>query len=104
MPGKDVIANNLPIFNRDIEKMENLVTQLESVRSRLFNELAALNDMWEGPAHDGLMARFNADNTFAEEFIKFLKDVTNDYREAHKAYSDCEARIAETISSMNLEV
>lgn len=104
MSNQNVIANNLPMFKRDIGTMESLVAQLENLRTKVFDELAALNSMWEGPAHEGLIARFEADNEFTVEFLRFLQNLKVNYDEAHKAYSDCEAQVADTIGSMNLEV
>ena len=102
MADGNIIANDLTRFRTDIDRFEEAVERMEQLRESLFNELTALNGMWEGSAHDMLMSRFSADNKFTEEYIAFLKNLNLDYNEAHSEYTKCEAQVAEVIASMNL--
>lgn len=102
MANENIIANDLGKFRNDIDRFEEAVSKMEQLRVSLFNELSALNGMWEGAAHDVLLARFSADNTFTEEYIAFLKSVNAAYDEAHSEYTKCEAQVADVIASMNL--
>ncbi len=102
MADGNIIANDLDQFRTDIDRFEESVEKMEQLRVSLFNELTALNGMWEGTAHDMLMARFMDDNNFTEEFIAFLKSVGTNYNEAYYEYARCEAQVADVIASMNL--
>ncbi len=102
MADENIIANDLERFRTDINRFGEAADKMENCRVRMFNELAALNGMWEGEAHDVLISRFESDNAFTEDYIAFLRQLVNNCNDAHAAYTRCEADVADVIAAMNL--
>ena len=64
------------------------------------DHMNALNNMWEGEAHDEFLATFEEDRQKTIRMIEDFKKVLDELRFAHTSYTECENNVASMIEQM----
>ena len=98
----EIIANDLPRFLGDIGDYENAFSSFRTHFEQLNEDMAALNSMWEGEAHDALVASYEKDKARLQELSNLLEQIMNEMKFAHEEYSRCENNVSQTIDSINI--
>ncbi|MCR4596567.1 MAG: WXG100 family type VII secretion target [Lachnospiraceae bacterium] len=94
------MANDLTVFDGDINDYGNHYQSLVGHFGDMVDHMNALNNMWEGEAHDEFLATFETDRTKTQEMIDDFKKVMDELRFAHTEYTECENSIANMIEQM----
>jgi uncharacterized protein YukE len=96
----NVIANNLPQFDGDIQDYAAEQNGLNSAFDQMVAHMNELNSMWEGEAHEQLKQTFTTDQ---QKVNQMLQDVLRVYKElkfAHSEYTTCESNVAGIINDL----
>ncbi len=98
----EIIANNLPKFNQDIEEYGGALKSIETNYDLLKSHMNELSSMWEGEAHDQMMLTFNKDLDKVNEMIDFLRKTYEHLNYANSEYVQCEGNVTGIIDSINI--
>ena len=94
------MANNLETFNGDIGDYNTHYQNLVNHFSDMVDHMNALNNMWEGEAHNELLQTFETDRQKTHDMIDDFNKILEELRFAHTQYSDCERNVANMINQM----
>ncbi len=98
----EIIANDLPLFDRDIQDYQEARELLISGTEALFTDMEQLGTMWQGEAHDQLMATFSVDRKRTEEMLEQLNRLLEDLKFALAEYTKCENSVAGIIEEIEV--
>ncbi len=96
------IANDLETFNGDITDYEGHYKNLVNHFDDMVNHMNALNNMWEGEAHNEFLQTFETDKKKTHDMIKDFKKILDELKFAHREYSECERSISNMIDQMSV--
>lgn len=96
------IAVNTNDLQRDINAMKNALDQVKKRTDSMFQEVNALNGMWEGPAHEAFARQFAADYQIMQELQKEVEKLIECMQYADKEYLSCESSITTIINSIRI--
>lgn len=96
------IANNTNTMGSDIQTLRSHLTQLRANLRELQYTMNAMNNMWKGPANQGMRQRFQNDYTTVTELCNFLDELIENLESARQAYENCEANVADTVASIQI--
>ncbi|MDC7292482.1 MULTISPECIES: hypothetical protein [unclassified Butyrivibrio] len=96
----DVIANNLPQFDGDIQDYNSGYTQLSQAFDQMVIHMNELNTMWEGEAHEELKNTFSNDQQKTQTMLDDVLRVYNELKFAHSEYTSCEQKVSGIINDL----
>ena len=96
----DVIANNLPQFDGDIQEYNAGYNGLSQAFEQMVGHRNELNTMWEGEAHEQLKATFNEDHQKTKQMLDDVLRVYNELKFAHSEYTSCEQKVSGIIGDL----
>ena len=96
----DVIANNLPQFQGDIDAYENAEKELSGAFDSMVNNMNQLNTMWEGEALETFKETFARDVVKVNSMLQYLVNVHKELVFAHTEYTECEKNVANIIDQL----
>ncbi len=94
------IANELGRFEGDINDYDAYYRNLKEHFGEMVDHMNALNNMWEGEAHNEFLSTFEVDKGKTLQVIEDFKKVLDELRFAHKEYTECERTVARYIDQM----
>lgn len=94
------IANNLTTFRNDINSLNTMISSLSRINTEVYNDVAALNAMWSGPAHTALVNEFAKDEQFVKDTLNWLKNFREELENAEYQYKTAESNISEMIRKL----
>lgn len=83
----------------------DMASGLQKIReqfNRLFEEMQALDAMWEGPAKQTFQAQFAGDCEIAEEICENLAKYIESMENASQEYKKCENDVADIIAAIKI--
>ncbi len=83
----------------------SVVQQIQSIRDelrRLREEMGQLCTMWEGPARQSFMARFEEDCAYMEAVAAELEDYAGHMEYASREYQKCESNVADFVAAVQI--
>lgn len=94
------MANELERFSGDIGDYSNHFQNLITHFGEMVDHMNALNNMWEGEAHDEFLKTFSVDKEKTNKMIEDFGKILEELRFAHSEYTQCENSIAGMIDQM----
>lgn len=91
---------NIIALSNDIVRLNEIASNLRNKSSRMFEELEALNAMWEGDAHDAFKLQLANDKVSVDELLKTVNSVIEYMNYAKHEYEICEDGVNSEISSI----
>ena len=79
-------------------KAENLRASLEEV----YNEVKALDTMWDGPANEVFVQQFNGDYELLNALCDSVKAFGEDLIDASREYEKCEDSVESAVRSIKV--
>ncbi len=70
------------------EQMELCIKRMEKARDKIRKDVAELDKMWEGPAHDTYREEWKAELSRVDDIIKNLREIIKYEDIAYKEYVD----------------
>lgn len=96
----DVIANNLPQFDGDIQDYDAGNKGLAQSFDQMVIHMDELNNMWEGEAHEQFKTTFNEDKLKTQQMLSDVLRVYNELKFAHSEYTNCENNVAGIVNDL----
>ncbi|WP_408070254.1 WXG100 family type VII secretion target [Butyrivibrio sp. JL13D10] len=78
------------------EQMEQCLKRIEKARDAIKADVAQIDTMWEGPAHDEFKQEWNNEIAELEELIGTFKRITEYEKSAYDIYSKAVSRALAT--------
>ena len=96
------IAVNTVSLGQKVQDLEANMAQIKSKVDNMYDEVTALDKMWDGPANAQFTKQFNADKTSMDELCEEIKKIFTSMDEAKKEYEICENDVSQIISSIRI--
>lgn len=96
----DVIANNLPQFDGDIQDYNAGYNGLTQAFDQMVLHMNDLNSMWEGEAHEQFKQTFNVDQQKTKQMLDDVLRVYNELKFAHSEYTTCEHNVSALVNDL----
>lgn len=97
------IAIDTGILQSDITAMEAALVAVQNKTESMFNNMAALDSMWEGIANQAFMQQFNKDYVSMKELCELLASLIENIKTAKKEYEQCESNVSTVIKDIQIE-
>lgn len=94
------MANDLGRFDGDIGDYNKFYQSLIGHFGEMVDHMNALNNMWEGEAHDQFLQTFSVDREKTFQMIDDFGKILEELRFANTEYTLCENSISNMIDSM----
>lgn len=96
------IAVNTSTLQNDINEMQNALDKVKKRTERMFNEIMALEGMWEGQAHEAFERQFLIDVQNMQNLCSTINDLIGCMQYADKEYISCENSVHSIINSIKI--
>ncbi|MGN0290473.1 MAG: WXG100 family type VII secretion target [Lachnospiraceae bacterium] len=98
----DHIKVNTTRLQKDSEKVNKYVSNMEKEISKMKDSVSQLDKMWDGESSTAFKKAFNDDMNAMATIIKNLKGVYSYESNAKKKYESCETKVASLISEIRV--
>lgn len=96
------IAVDTNLLQSDINNMRASLEKVKRKTESMFQEINALNGMWEGPAHEAFMRQFAADYQKMKELQGTIGKLIDCMQYADREYVTCENDIYSIINAVRI--
>lgn len=93
---------DMQTLSTDISSMETTVASIRSNMTNMFDEITALETMWEGPAKEAFKQQFLLDQAAFEELCTAIDGMIDSMKEANTTYQNCEEQVGEVIDTIKI--
>ena len=91
---------NINALSNDITRLNEIASNLRNKSLRMFEELEALDAMWEGDAHDTFRMQVVNDKACMDELLRTVSSIIEYMNYAKQEYEMCEDAVNNEISSI----
>lgn len=96
------IRVNTDTLQSDINEMRNQLKFLQQRTKGMEDNVAALNAMWEGSAHEAFSREFQRDCTDMKELLETVGGLIEHMQFADREYVSCENAIHSIVNTINI--
>ena len=97
------IAMNTEILQNDIIVLETTLETIKNKTENMFNNMKALDMMWEGVTNQVFMIQFTNDYNQMKELCSTLEHLLESLRTAKKEYEQCESNVNLLIKDIQVQ-
>ena len=98
----DYIEVNMKTLEQDTRNMEEKLETIKREMGSMFDSVAELDTMWDGPASDEFKRQVNMDSQVFDEVCRAVDGMLDSMRNAIKSYNECEAAVSAEINRINI--
>lgn len=99
MQNKEIAVDTSTLVD-DITDLQEALDEITDNLDKMFDEILALDTMWEGPAKQIFMEQFAKDTIYAHEICETLQNLVECMTYAKNQYDTCENEISSIISAI----
>lgn len=96
------IEINTGSLNRDIESMQTHLDKITGDLSKMYDAVALLDKMWDGPANDAFRQQFMSDKEQMQDVCDTIQKIIDCMMFASKEYDTCEADVHNLVASIRI--
>lgn len=96
------IATNTDTMGVDIDVLENALKNARAQLTKMFDEVRALDTMWDGPANEEFNRQFATDFANGNELCDTVQSIIDSVRNARTEYIKCEQEVNSIIGSISI--
>jgi len=96
------IAVDMARLRADIGELRDVVARLRGQMREMFADIAALDQMWEGPANAEFVRQFRSDYEAMEAMCKTIDTIIACYAFAEKEYTNCEGNVYDIVAAISI--
>ena len=104
--GDKAMANEIEmdtsLLGRDIDNLENTLTQLETWIEKMFDTINKMDTMWKGPANNVFNVQFKNDYETCKTMCGILRELIGSLNHAKEEYDKCEQNVNNMIRSIKI--
>lgn len=89
-------------LNSDRETMQENLNTIKTDMTKMYEAVAKLDMMWNGPANDAFNVQFMQDKADMDELCKIIQKVVDCMSFARKEYDNCENQISNIIAGIRI--
>lgn len=98
----NIIEVNTSTLSGDINKMQDLLSQIVSGKEGVSESVHALDSMWSGTAHDTFMAAFAEDYELFNQLCSTISKIILCMENAKVTYDNCEDRVRTAVNAIHI--
>ncbi len=96
------IAVNTEILGRKVSDLDGELSGIRSGINQMFDAVAELDTMWDGPANDAFRQQFLLDKNEMQDLCKELEGIFHSMDNAKKEYEQCENDVRQLIAEIRI--
>lgn len=96
------IAVNTSTLAGDIVELKNELVNARKLLSDMFGQVAELDEMWAGPAHEEFRRQFGIDYEDARNLCNTVESLLVSMVNAREQYDKCEDTVNEIVSAISI--
>ncbi len=89
-------------IDSDVSSMKEYIGNVRTQMKQMFNEIEALNNMWEGPANDAFNEQFAKDYETLTTICNSIDDYIGCMTFASTEYVKCESAVGDAIAKITV--
>lgn len=98
----DYIEVNIPSLKTDVGDMADELKQIRARMKQMFDEMEALDAMWDGPANRAFHIQFQSDYRLMEDMCRIADKIIAYGDNARQEYTSCENAVAAVIADIKI--
>ena len=96
------IAVNTSTLTNDIAALQSALTSVRTQLDDMFNQVAELDTMWDGPANEEFNRQFGNDYENAKNLCKTVESIIECMTFARDQYNTCENEVNNIVSAIRI--
>lgn len=101
MAVKEIAINTSTLAN-DIDALQNALASARAQLDDMFNQVAELDTMWDGPANEEFNRQFGNDYENAKNLCKTIESIIECMKFARNQYNTCENEVNHIVSAITI--
>ena len=97
-----IIKINTSRLKSDADHFLSLINSIIRERDKMQNNVAQLNNMWEGPTKEAFVRTFGNDMEALNAVVDGLRSIQRYETQAQKDYEACENKVAQLVDSIRI--
>jgi len=89
-------------LSSDINELTGQLQQVRNNMRTMYDSIAELNTMWEGPANDAFKAQFQIDYEMMQEVCGSVEQLISCMDYARINYDACESEVSAAVSAIKI--
>lgn len=89
-------------LNRDTNALNATLNQICTEINRMYDAVAALNAMWDGPANEAFIIQFNNDHEAMQSICTAVQSLIRSMEDAGKKYNNSEQQAGSVVASISI--
>ena len=98
----DYIEVDITTLEQDVKTLEEALKSVEKDMSGMFDSVAALNTMWDGPANEAFVQQFEIDHQVFGNLCTTIREIIDSIENAKDAYRKCENNVSDEINRIKI--
>lgn len=94
------IAVNTSTLSNDINALQSALASARAQLDNMFNQVAELDTMWDGPANAEFNRQFGNDYENAKNLCKTIESIIECMKFARDQYNSCENEVNSIVSAI----
>lgn len=96
------IAISTENLGKDIERLRNILKELQQNKKKMTEEIGELNTMWKGPANDTFVKQFQSDGMSFDNLCKTIEEMIRAMEHAKLEYEKCESKVNSLVRAIRI--
>ena len=96
------IAVNTSTLTNDIDALQTALVSARAQLDDMFNQVAELDTMWDGPANEEFNRQFGNDYENAKNLCKTIESIIECMKYARDQYNICENEVNSIVSAITI--
>lgn len=96
------IAVNTTTLTNDINELKIALSDAKAQLEEMFNQVAELDAMWDGPANEEFNKQFGNDYKNAKNLCKTIESLLECMEFARNQYNSCENEVNSIVSAISI--
>lgn len=98
---KEIAVNTSTLMN-DIDELQTTLASARAQLDDMFNQMAELDTMWDGPANEEFNRQFRNDYENAKNLCKTIESLLECMKFAKNQYNTCENEVNDIVSAITI--
>ena len=98
---KEITVNTSTLAN-DIDALQTTLVSARAQLDDMFNQVAELDTMWDGPANEEFNRQFGNDYENAKNLCKTIESIIECMKYARDQYNVCENEVSGIVSAITI--
>ena len=93
---------NTDTLRSDVSKIEESFNSMKSRIAEIYENVEALNALWDGPANDSFNQAFKQDHSNVNAYFTTLNNIIEQLDRSRENYDKCETEVENMVDSLHV--